>query len=259
MVNYIAHLEAVFQKFADDERITPWHFSLYMSLFHIWNNAMFREEINVRRDEMMTLSKIGSANTYTRCIKELAEWQYINYIPSGSKYKSSKVHLYRFDNGADNGSDNSSDNGTDNGSDNASVMHLRPFINNTKTKENNKNTTNRGKGELHSPVTPSTSPVTPSTSGVTSTPSKTRQRFVPPSSEEVKSFFFENKSDYMEAEKYFNHFQSNGWLVGGRTKMKDWQAAARNWILRAKSYAEKSNPTLQRLNAKLNTNYNEPL
>jgi hypothetical protein len=124
-------------------------------------------------------------------------------------------------------------------------MHLRPFINNTKTKENNKKTTNRGKGELHSPVTPE--------------PTKTRLRFVPPSLDEVKNFFSENKMNNLEAEKFYNHFQSNGWLVGGKTKMKDWKAAARSWILRSIKYAEQANPTLQRLNANQNTNYNEPL
>jgi hypothetical protein len=32
-----------------------------------------------------------------------------------------------------------------------------------------------------------------------------------------------------EAEKFFDHFTSNGWRVGGRTAMKDWKAALRNW------------------------------
>lgn len=243
MVNYIVHMENVFQKFVEDDRTTPWHYSLYMALFHIWNNSMFREEINVRRDEMMMLSKIGSANTYTRCIHELHEWGFIAYMPSSSKFKSSKVHMYRFDNGTDNSPSKSTSNSTSKGDDKASEQDMRPFINSTKTKKKTSKPEKNSKGELHSPVSQD----------------KTNQRFIPPTLEQVQSFFLENKSDHLEAEKYFNHFQSNGWLVGGRTKMKDWQAAARNWILRAKSYAEKSNPTLQRLNAKQNTNYNEPL
>jgi hypothetical protein len=32
-----------------------------------------------------------------------------------------------------------------------------------------------------------------------------------------------------EAEKFYDHFTSNGWRVGGRTAMKDWKAALRNW------------------------------
>jgi hypothetical protein len=97
MVNYIHHIEHTMEKFREDERITPWHVSLYFALFQIWNNTRFKDEINIRREELMGLSKIGSANTYTRCLKELNEWGYILYAPSKSRFKSSKVHMYRFD------------------------------------------------------------------------------------------------------------------------------------------------------------------
>lgn len=42
-----------------------------------------------------------------------------------------------------------------------------------------------------------------------------------------------------EAEKFFNHFSSNGWKVSGRAPMKDVQAACRNWLLRAEESASK--------------------
>lgn len=32
-----------------------------------------------------------------------------------------------------------------------------------------------------------------------------------------------------EANKYLNHYNSNGWKVG-KNSMKDWKAAARNWV-----------------------------
>lgn len=32
-----------------------------------------------------------------------------------------------------------------------------------------------------------------------------------------------------EAEKWFDHFESNGWKVGGKAPMKNWQASIRNW------------------------------
>lgn len=32
-----------------------------------------------------------------------------------------------------------------------------------------------------------------------------------------------------EADSFFDHFASNGWKVSGRTPMRDWQAAFRNW------------------------------
>lgn len=33
-----------------------------------------------------------------------------------------------------------------------------------------------------------------------------------------------------EAERWFDHFASNGWKVSGKSIMRDWQASARNWV-----------------------------
>lgn len=33
----------------------------------------------------------------------------------------------------------------------------------------------------------------------------------------------------LESETFFDHFTSNGWKVGGKAPMKDWQSACRNW------------------------------
>src|SRR5690554_4823006 len=123
-VNYIHHMENTLVKFGNDQRVTPWHISLYLALFQIWNGTRFKKEINIRRDELMHLSKIGSTNTYSKCLKQLSEWNYIKYTPSKSRFKSSKVHMYRFDTTPDTTSDTSPD---------TTSEHLvRPFLNNTK-------------------------------------------------------------------------------------------------------------------------------
>lgn len=38
----------------------------------------------------------------------------------------------------------------------------------------------------------------------------------------------------LDAERFVDYYTANGWKVGGRTPMKDWQAAARNWARRDK-------------------------
>ena len=43
--------------------------------------------------------------------------------------------------------------------------------------------------------------------------------------------------DRLEAERFFDHFESNGWLVGGKAKMRDWRAAARNWLRNKKQWS----------------------
>ena len=55
----------------------------------------------------------------------------------------------------------------------------------------------------------------------------TRKRFVPPSLEEVQAYCNERNNN-VAAEKFINHYTSNGWMVG-RNKMKDWKAAVRTW------------------------------
>ena len=88
-----------------------------------------------------------------------------------------------------------------------------------------------------------------------------RNVFVVPQLDQVKEYFASQKFPAVEASKFYNYFQSNGWLVGGRTKMKDWQAAARNWMLNANKFAKGKpvKPKVKHLHATTNKNYSEPL
>lgn len=65
------------------------------------------------------------------------------------------------------------------------------------------------------------------------------RRFKPPSLEECMNNFQEAGSTTDEGEKFFNFYTSKGWMVG-RSKMKDWKAAARNWIKRNNDEQRKS-------------------
>lgn len=63
-----------------------------------------------------------------------------------------------------------------------------------------------------------------------------RPRFTPPSEGEAITYFCGQGSSATEAKSFVDYFTANGWKVGGRACMKDWQAAARNWIRRAGQY-----------------------
>ena len=41
----------------------------------------------------------------------------------------------------------------------------------------------------------------------------------------------------IEAEKFYNYYESNGWRVG-KNPMKNWKAAANNWITNSNTYAK---------------------
>lgn len=45
--------------------------------------------------------------------------------------------------------------------------------------------------------------------------------------DQVKAYCKERKN-HVDAEKWFDHYTSNGWMVG-KNKMKDWKAAVRTW------------------------------
>ncbi len=91
--------------------------------------------------------------------------------------------------------------------------------------------------------------------------SRAQSRELNPTIEEVKTYFQENNFPEQEAQKFFNYFKSVGWLVGGKTPMVDWQAAAQNWMINAPKFisnAEQPNRAKQ-LNTTTDKDYSEPL
>ena len=66
-------------------------------------------------------------------------------------------------------------------------------------------------------------------------------RFSPPKVEEVWAYFRERglppASAQTEADKFIDRYEANGWIVG-KTKMKDWKAAARNWLRNRKEWGQ---------------------
>jgi len=52
-------------------------------------------------------------------------------------------------------------------------------------------------------------------------------KFIKPSLDEVKQYCLERDKG-IDAEKWYNHYTSNGWKVG-KNPMKDWKAAVRTW------------------------------
>jgi hypothetical protein len=53
-------------------------------------------------------------------------------------------------------------------------------------------------------------------------------KFTKPTVEEVKTYSGEIKAN-IDAQRFIDHYESNGWKVGGKSAMKDWKAAVRNW------------------------------
>lgn len=76
----------------------------------------------------------------------------------------------------------------------------------------------------------------------TSTPTKTGRgtsgKSKPKNLEEVLEAFTElGAAD--EAERFWNYYEANGWVQGRGKSIKDWKAAARNWMKNAQKYDQK--------------------
>lgn len=282
-VNYIVHLNNAFQKLNQDTRLSPFHISLYYSLFQYWNISKFRNPISISRDDQMQASKIGSVNTYLKCLKELDYWGYIKYEPSHNPMKGSLVYLFIFDNTSSTTNNITTNTTTDNGTNNSSGKSsettlkkvVRPSINNSNSKNNSNNkkkdehtrTKNNSKTSSasdnnNSPlprkkVAPKKEKSSPHNS-VTSSEVEKR-----PTLPEIEAHFAAKSWPPIEAQKFFNYYQSNGWLVGGKTPMQSWKACASNWILNSQKFnngkTNNGNIKAGNLHTTTDKNYSEPL
>lgn len=274
-MNYIKHLTGFFEKVSTDFDLNPTHISLYMAIFQLWNQNRFQNPIGISRDELMRISKIASYATYHKCIKELDERNYVKYMPSYNPFKGSTLEVLNLDfytkpiqkkeiKKLKTQQKIKQVNKQVVEQVNEQVLNkhctsteLLPYINNT-------NSINIANGRAQKNQDKNDAFLLKNES---QTQKKLREKKgtelsekIPPIWEEVLPFFMEKNNSEIEAHKFYNHFQSNGWLVGGKSKMKDWKAAAQNWMLNANKFQPKSNlPQPNHLQTSNHKNYAEPL
>ena len=95
-INYIAHLNAVFERFNNDERIKQGHITLYLAFFQKWNREFFKKTLTINREFIMEKAKFKSKTTYHNYLKDLNDWGYLNYFPSFHPARGSKVKMSIF-------------------------------------------------------------------------------------------------------------------------------------------------------------------
>ena len=195
-----------------------------MALFQYWNISRFNIEFSVARSEIMKLAKVNSKSTYSKCIKELQDWNYLVYIPSNNPFKGSRFSL------------------------------------------SNKWTTSGPLPTTSGPINGLPLVGGSPNNGLPLVPYKTykqnsiNSKRLSPDLEETILFFKELKSTVTEANKFWNYYEANGWMQGGKNPIIDWQAAAKKWILTevnkdVNQLVQKSNY----LSTNSNKSFNEPL
>ena len=72
-INYIQQNIAFFRRAYHDDRLSPYHISLYMALFQFWNFNRFKKEFHsIKRRYYETLKSKIKIN-YSKCLNELQE------------------------------------------------------------------------------------------------------------------------------------------------------------------------------------------
>jgi len=287
-MNYIKHLTAFFDKVLREQNLNPSHISLYMALFQFWNLSRFQNPICISRDDVMSISKIGSKSTYHKCMKELHEMEFIVYDPSYNPFKGSLVVINTFSNDGqpdqkttDTPPKNNPLNGQVNGQVNGQALDKlwtgtgtgsgQALVSNI-NKINKRNLINIVNGNEQKKISEMEVSILKKTKEKKSTPAFFEKKIIPknkqkdellsnPTFEEVHNYFSNQSFPEIEAQKFFNYYASTGWLVGGRTPMVNWQSAAQNWILNAPKFYQhdERNDRAKNLNTTTDKDYSEPL
>ena len=77
--------------------------------------------------------------------------------------------------------------------------------------------------QANAPVIQSNPNPNPNTNGA-----REARRFSPPTVDEVRAYCRE-RGNTVDPQRFVDHYTANGWKVGGKSAMKDWRAAVRNW------------------------------
>lgn len=241
-MNYIRHLNAFFSFVRSDNRLTSSHVSLYLALFQYWNFNRFNNPFPVYRENIMQISKIGSKNTYHKCMKHLHNIEYIIYHPPTSKFKPVKISMKKLDGKEQNVTfrqlDLFNQSSTNNNTDSVSKL------NNTSTNNETNAVSNVGQYIKHKQE----NCVNPPTKNF----QKKRNTEQPvnnlagvsnmvhmPLLVEVERFFKENNHTAKEAQKFFYYNQGKSWMLTDKIPIYDWKAVANKWILNLSEQGDK--------------------
>lgn len=285
-MNYIKHLTGFFNKINYETNLNPTHISLYLALFQCWNVNRFKNPTGISREEIMKASKINSKATYHKCMKELELLGFMVYNPTFNPHSCSNIIMTNFSEKektiskipqSTRSKNESVHNLTE--SKNEQVIEQvneQVYIYNKKqTVKNNSNNikVDRDTISRNEPVQNLNFLINTKEKKEKSCAKKEKPveldlffETTVPSLEMILEYFSFKESSQTEANKFFNYYSSIGWLIGGKTKMKDWKAAARNWMLNTAKFAAttsksdyNSQPKPMHLHTATQKNYDEPL
>lgn len=220
-VNYIVHLNTVFELFNNDLRIKQGHITLYLAFFQKWNREFFKRTITVNRELIMERAKIKSKTTYHNYLKDLNDWGYLHYFPSFHPARGSRIKMPKF------GTTSGTTTGTGTVQKLANSFpepgqNLVPSYKH-KTKENF--------NKLAKPKNEST----------------------------VLDFFRENNWPEIEGRKFYAYYHAKKWKLQRGLNITNWKASAKNFVEKGYRIKQEAARPISGYLSKLRRNYDEPL
>ncbi|TDE05343.1 transcriptional regulator [Flavobacterium hiemivividum] len=287
-MNYIKHLTGFFNKINYEPTLNPTHISLYLALFQCWNVNRFKNPTGISREEIMKASKIHSKATYHKCMKELELLGFMVYNPTFNPHSCSNIVMVNFSAEEktiskipqSTRSKNEPLNNLNESKNEQGIEQLNEQVYIYNKKQTSKNNLNNIKLDTKTistkePVQNLNPLINPKEKKEKEKSCAKKEKLVEldlffettvPSLEMILEYFAFKESSQIEANKFFNYYSSIGWLIGGKTKMKDWKAAARNWMLNTAKFAANtqktdynSQPKPMHLHTATQKNYDEPL
>ncbi|MCB0455465.1 MAG: hypothetical protein KDC62_08760 [Aequorivita sp.] len=177
------------------EKIKPTHSAIYFYAVHVCNKLGWMNTFGFPTDFAMAMTGISNWRTYNKHLLDLVDWGFIQVIKkSPNRYQ-------------------------------ATIISIVPS-----TELNTELNTMQQQCYLQDNSSASAVIDKPNKHLNSNKPLKTSRRvvFTSPKLYEVEQYVIDNNYQNVNPNKFWNHYESNGWMVG-KNKMKDWKAALRKW------------------------------
>ena len=208
--NGYSYSRAWFDFAFDSTEVKPVHTALFFWIVELNNRLGWKEQFGLPTMVTMEGLSIGNKRTYLAALNDLCTWGFVEIVSeSKNQYNSTLIKLCCGKKAT------------------AKVTALDTAMQ------------RQGNSTGHS-IDTSTAPIDKQRNNETKKPRNNETRFTPPSENDCYNFLAQHvtqkRLDWSDekigkvAARFFNYYESNGWSRG-KIKMKNWEAALRNWVL----------------------------
>lgn len=216
--------------YENPDKINKSHVALYMFLINQNNRSNWSEWFKLPYDLAMSGACIGSKGTYYKCLNELQSWKLIRYKKGENDYKAPQISIIVLSKNEQ------------------LTVPLSEPLTVPLTGQLSEQLSVLLTGNIDILITSNYKLITDnikkwikSELDSIEKPKRASRKFVKPTIHELTEFIKINSLN-VDAEYFFNHYESNGWKVG-KSSMSNWKTTLNNWHKREKEFKSITNNT----------------